>query len=448
MSKPKPKSGIAGVSYRDDGDERWEVRVRWTAKGKKYHLQTVRYPVDPKAKAGEPTHIATARRDAEAYAPRERAAIKAHGKPYSLQADAWTLRALLERYLEDIDKGLIAHKAVRTEKSGCRMLLGLGKGTNAKGFPHLVDLWVGDLTYEHFVGDGSDSLQSLLLDRDGNKASGSSLKRLLTVIRGVFIRAQTKWGIELKNPLQSIKGIEVSDSRERIITPEEWEKVAAELAKHEQGTYDAIVFGRYTAARRSEVVKLDWSDINLDDKTARLRETKSRTNKVVSRTIPLPAAALAVIVRRAQPPTAKKPLSIRSLAKHARIGPVFTTNKSTRIRADTLTQAWTRACERAGVEGARVHDLRHTRITELGRFLSAAEAARVSGHTDLATFFRYFNPDPVETGKKIDAMENDQRAANKGIRHASNALAALSNDEFAAAIAAAIQARSKNSAGK
>ena len=58
---------------------------------------------------------------------------------------------------------------------------------------------------------------------------------------------------------------------------------------------------------------------------------------------------------------------------------------------------------------ARVHDLRHTRITELGRILSAAEAARVSGHSDLSSFFRYFNPDPVDIGRKIDELESNRR---------------------------------------
>ena len=450
MSKSKPTSSIPGVAYRDDGDTRWEVRIRWTSNGEKHFLPTMRYPVNLKAKAGDPTHITTARLDAEAYATRERVALKAFGKPHSMRADAWTLRALLERYLDDIEKGRIAHKAVRTEKGSCRMLLGIGKGTNASGFPHIVDKWVGDLTYKDFVGEKPKSLQSLLLDRDGNKASGSSLKRLLTVVRGVFIRAQEEWDIELKNPLQSIKGIKVNDARERTILADEWVKVLAELTKHEQGTRDAIVFARYTAARRSEVVKLDWPDIDLLNKTARLRETKSRADKVMERVIPLPAEALAVVVRRAQPDDgkSKKPLGCAELARLPLSGPVFTTGKGERIRPDTLTQAWSRACARAGVEGVRVHDLRHTRITELGRFLSAAEAARVSGHTDLATFFRYFNPDPVETGRKIDAMENSKKNSSAGIRRAADALAALDSDDFAAAIAAAIEARSKNTAGK
>lgn len=448
MSKPKPRSGTPGVYYRDDGTPRWEVKVRWTdKKGKKHHLPTVRYPVNPNAIPGDVDHITRAKTDANALATREWQAIASHGKPHSRRMDAWTLRALLEKYLEDLDKGRIDHKAAKTEKSTIRMLLGQGKGHNATGFPDLVDTWVKDLEYGDFVGNGARSLQSLLKDRDGNKAGTSALKRVLTVVRGVFVRAKGEWEIELENPLQTIRGLTVDDARERVITEDEWKKITKELEKHEQGTQDAIVFARFTAARRSEVVKLDWADIDFLQKTARLRETKSRSGKKVERVIPLPAAALEIVVRRAQPAEAKHELAAEELARCPMGGPVFTSDKGARLRPDTLTQAWGRACARAGVDGARVHDLRHTRITELGRFLTAAETARVSGHTDLATFFRYFNPDPVETGKKIDAMERGKKNSD-GVKQAAEALAALPPEEFYAAIAAAIEASSRRVAGR
>lgn len=448
MTKTKHQSRVPGVYYRADGVPRWEVKVRWTSKGMKHSLPTVRYPVNPKARPGDVDHIARARADAEAYAIRERQSLQTYGKPHAMRSDAWTLRALLERYLEDLEKGRIEHKAKRTERSTIRMLLGQGKGHNAAGFPDLVDKWTRDLEYADFVGDGSHSLQSRLKDRDGKPAGTGSLKRVLGVVRGVFVRAERSWGIEIKNPLQEIKGLSVSDARERVVSADEWTKITKELEQHEQGTQDAIAFARFTAARRAEVVKLDWPDIDFKNKTARLRGTKSRTNKVVDRIIPLPVAALTIVLRRAQPADAKHPLAAEQLAALGLTGPVFTSGKGKRLRADTMTQAWTRACARAGVEGARIHDLRHTRITELGRFLTAAEAARVSGHTDLATFFRYFNPDPVETGKKIDAMERGKHGNAAAIRKAAEALAALSTDEFAIAITESIAVRSQNAAGK
>lgn len=447
----KPKSGVPGVYYRDDGKPRWEVKIRWVDKeGVKQNLKTTRFPVDPKAPRHTPAHIEMARKDAEAFAAEERRSLEAFGVPRQNRGSSWTLRGLLERYLKDLEEGRINHKAKRTERSSIRMLLGKGKGHNAAGFPDIVDKFVTDLTYRDFVGgEGTKSLQSRLLDGDGHQAPTGSLKRVLTVVRGVFIRAQKVWEIQLTNPLQVISGLSIDDRRERTVDDDEWTKITKELEKHEQGTQDAIVFARWTAARRSEVTKLDWIDIDFRKKTARLRETKSRSNKVVERTIPLPAVALDIVVRRAQPKDAQHPMGLADLAELPLKGPVFTTDKGGRIRPDTLTQAWSRACARAGVVGARVHDLRHTRITELGRFLTAAEAARVSGHTDLATFFRYFNPDPVETGRKIDAKERSLDQMDVAIREAAQALADLANnDDFAAAIAQAIELRANSAAGR
>lgn len=448
MAKAKPKSSVKGVYYREDGVLRWEVKIRWTDEnGEKMNL-TKRYPIDLKALKGQPGHIQRAKADAEAYAGNQRQSLSTFEKPLVNRGSGWTLKALLERYLEDIEKGLIKHKSTKTEKSSIRMVLGLGKGNNKAGFPTLIEKKVSELKYEHFVdveGGTADTLQSGLKDMAGNKASASSVKRVLTVIRGVFVRAQKVWKVEMENPLQTIKGLQVDDERERIITAEEWKVITQELMQHEQGTQDVIAFARHTAARRSEVIKLDWADVDLKEETAVLRETKSRTGKVVNRKIPL-QDAWPIILRRAQPSTAKKKLTVDQLIALGFKGPVFTTDKGTRIRPDTITQAWSRACNRAGVVGTRAHDLRHTRITELGRILTAAEAARISGHTDLSTFFRYFNPDPVETGRKIKAMEKGKKSTSTGFQDVAHALAALSEADFGAAISASIKIRTASAA--
>ena len=442
MSKAKPKSAVKGVYYRDDGALRWEAKIRWREDGKNMGI-TKRYPIDPKALKGQPGHIQRAKADAEAYVAIERRSLATFEKPLAKRAKGWTLGDLLNRYLEDIEEGLIKHKSTKTEKSSIRMVLGLGKGKNKAGFPNLISKNIADLKYEDFVdieGGPVETLQSGLKDMAGNKASTSSVKRVLTVIRGVLVRAKKVWKIEMDNPLESIKGLQVNDERERVITAEEWKVITQELMQHEQATQDVITFARHTAARRSEVVKLDWEDVNLKDETAILRETKSRTGKVVDRKIPL-QKALPIILRRGQPSGIKKQLTIDQIVALRLKGPVFTTKKGTRIRPDTITQAWSRASKRAGIVGTRAHDLRHTRITELGRFLTAAEAARISGHTDLSTFFRYFNPDPVETGRKIKAMEKGNKNAASGFRDVAHALAALSEGDFAAAIAASVQIR-------
>lgn len=450
MAKPKPKSAVAGVYYRDDGRHRWEVKIRWVNKdGDNKHIHK-RFPIDPKAPVGAIDHISTAKKDAEAFAVGERRSLETHDEPLALRAEGWTFRALLERYLEDVEAGKIKHKSIKTTKAAINMMLGQGKGRscNEDGFPSIADTWVKDLTYATFTSEDEDSgsLRVLMKDRDGNPVSNGALKRVLTVYKGVFVRAQEVWKIKLENPLQKIKGLSANDARERTIDEDEWNQIAKQLKQHEQGTQDVIHFARWTAARRSEVVKLDWPDINFKARTAFLRDTKSKGAKPVDRTIPVPARAWEIILARAQPADAKKLYTEHELVGMKLSGPVFTNGKGSRVLPDTVTQAWTRACKRAGIVGARIHDLRHTRITEMGRFLTAAEAARVSGHTDLATFFRYFNPDPIETGRKIDMMESGKKS-NSGVQEAAEALAGLREEDFGVAVGLAIKLRN-STAGK
>lgn len=447
MSKPKPKSPAKGVYYRDDGQPRWEVKVRWVEDGEVRSLPTVRFPVDRKAPRKHPFNIEVASSNAVAYAAKERQKIATYGKPASMLGEAWTFRALLEKYLVDLEDGLIKHKSLNTTRSAIRLMLGGAKGHNSEGFPKIADKWVKDLSFESFVG-GENSLQALMKDRDGNQAGDSALKRALTTYRGVFNRAQKVWKIDLNNPLETISGLGEGKPRERTVSADEWVEITQELSGHEQGTQDAIHFARWTAARRAEVVKLDWTDINFASRVARLRDTKSKADKKVERTIPVPQEAWDILMRRAQPPNAKRVLSDKEVMRQHLTGPVFTNDKGRRVRADTITQAWSRACARAGVAGARIHDLRHTRITELGRFMTAAEVARVSGHTDLATFFRYFNPDPAETRQKIDSVEQGEKGT-EGVKGVANALAGLNTEEFGTAITLAIQIKeARKSAGK
>lgn len=405
MSKQRPRSDVPGVYYRDDGVLRWEVKIRWTDKdGTKRKLSTVRYPVDPNAPPKTDNHLLQARKDAEAYAAAQWAGLRNKDVPLALTAEAWTLRGLLQRFVNEVDDGVISYRAVRTDRSNCNTLLGnASQGPNKDRKFTVVDKLVSTLIYGDFFSQSKTAISQEYKGADGQPASNSSIKRLLSSVRTVFNRAINDWDIKLTNPLASLSGIEVDDARERTLKPDEWELITADLdnSRTEQGTKDAIAFSRHTAVRRGECVKLDWTDISFKDRTARLRNTKSRKGKVRERVIPLTVNAMGILEER------RAGKSINELK-----GPVFTSDQGTRVRADTVTQAWIRARGRVAIATdnpdiitARVHDLRHTRITELGRFLSAAEAARVSGHSDLSSFFRYFNPDPVDIGRKIDALE-------------------------------------------
>jgi integrase len=202
---------------------------------------------------------------------------------------------------------------------------------------------------------------------------------------------------------------------------------------------------RYSAMRRSEAVKLDWERVALDNTSARLTNTKSRRVKGKdldrNRVVPFAPAIVEMLARRRE-------------ASKSDTGAVFLTAAGARIWADAVTKAWERARRRAAKKhndplmlNKRLHDLRHTRITELGEDMPAAMIAKMSGHDDLASFMRYFNPKPEAMRKKMAEADRKRLAPGQSgddlsrVETAAVLLAELSPEEMAQAIAKAFAKR-------
>jgi integrase len=229
---------------------------------------------------------------------------------------------------------------------------------------------------------------------------------------------------------------------------------------HHRGTrphvIDAIHFVRQSAVRRGECVKLDWKDVNLVERTAKLLNTKSKSNNK-KREIPLPFEAWRLLLARASAiidPSAQKNWAEmeESELNQAAIDltnrkppemekkPVFINGRGARLGADALTQAWNDARARAGLvesadkkERVRIHDLRHTRITELGNSteLTMMAVARIAGHTNTDMLQRYFNPTAADMVGKVDAGDRKRNAPlpKSAIEDIVDTLMSLSGDE-------------------
>jgi len=472
MTKPKAKRDREpGVYLRMDGRPRFEFKVRWTnPDGSKSYTPTRIFPFDPAAKGG-PTCRAHALDSANRLAIDERAALRLHDKPRAQLAEAWTLGGLLERLIEEqtalkaeaeeADKATGAKtdtKAVRQKISYARMMLGLSSSQHTKnlgGFPDLCRRPIRSLTPAHFSGtDEPNALASRLKGKDGKQAPGDSIRRVIGFLSWTFQHAKTAWKIDCANPLEKWAVLDLPPTdkgRERTLTTDEWAKVEKALEASWPVTQIAVLTARFTAARRGEVVKLEWEDLSLDSKnaTALLRNTKSKhKNKKgaapKNRSIPIPALV------------AKRLLELReSVGGIKATGAVFIGQKGTRMGADSITQAWNRASARAGVKGARLHDLRHTRITEIGNLLkNPLQVAAISGHEDLSVLKRYFNASAEELGAVLEELEVEKTRKHKhrakgatGLDEAITALAPLTSAQMfeAVARAQALQLQKKKS---
>ena len=139
-----------------------------------------------------------------------------------------------------------------------------------------------------------------------------------------------------------------------------------------------IEFAIETGMRRSEILKLRWCDVDLENGFASLYDTKNGEDRRV--------------------PLTKTSRNILSALQH-RDGKIFP------ISADCVRQAWERTRQKANIKDLRFHDLRHeavSRLFEMG--MSVAEVALISGHKDVKQLFRYTHLNPTNIFEKYEAF--------------------------------------------
>jgi integrase len=133
--------------------------------------------------------------------------------------------------------------------------------------------------------------------------------------------------------------------------------------------YAVFYLSLFTGLRRSELLALRWSDINLTfgtiqvrrglhhlrDGTIVFREPKSQRSR---RQLSLPpSAALVLHEHRKREEARRLALDMPALAGNELC---FCHSDGSPLLPDTVTQAWRKLAKRAGFRGLRLHDARHT----------------------------------------------------------------------------------------
>lgn len=167
------------------------------------------------------------------------------------------------------------------------------------------------------------------------EASKSTANRFLALVRSILKRAVEEWDWLEKAP--KVKLFKESEGRVRFITPEQVQALLRELPPHQQ---DMVVFSLQTGLRQSNVLKLEWLQVNLEQGHMWVNAAESKNRKPIA--VPLNREAMAVLHRQ----LGKNPERVFTYAGK----PISNAN----------THAWKNALKRAGIEDFRWHDLRHT----------------------------------------------------------------------------------------
>jgi integrase len=129
-------------------------------------------------------------------------------------------------------------------------------------------------------------------DRLRTVAPGSVLREMC-ILRGAIKRARNEWGIDLREcPLTRVSKPKDRPHRERRLSAAE-EHLLYEGCKKARNPYlrPAIAFALETAMRQGEIVALEWRNVDIARRTARLPMTKNGRSRVV----PLSTRAIAIL---------------------------------------------------------------------------------------------------------------------------------------------------------
>lgn len=202
----------------------------------------------------------------------------------------------------------------------------------------------------------------------------ATIRRRLSVLSHAFEVARKEWGMEgLINPVRLISLPTVRNARDRRVSGDELDAICG--ASRSPDLVFLIRLAVETAMRRGELVDLQWAHIDLERRVAHLPDTKNGD----ARDVPLTTAAVELL---------------RGLERRAD-GRVFG------MRADSVTQAFDRACKKAAVDDLRFHDLRHEGTSRLAEKLQLHELAKVTGHRDMRMVARYYHPRAEDLARKL-----------------------------------------------
>jgi len=196
------------------------------------------------------------------------------------------------------------------------------------------------------------------------------------VIRHLFNYAYSRRAFFGRNPVSESGLPQVNDRKERVLTAIEQEGL---LKNSPHELVVIIKLALSTGMRRDEVLFLKWEWVNLQEGFITLPLTHTKSKK--SRRVPI-NAVVRQILREANLESGR-----------AEKGLVFHVSSTDYGSRTWLQRAFKEACTRAGIEGVRFHDLRHTtatRLVEAGIPLHAV--AELLGHSSVRMTERYSHP--------------------------------------------------------
>lgn len=238
--------------------------------------------------------------------------------------------------------------------------------------------WIGACA----VGKLSSGLLATYRDeRLQEPVSGSTVNRELNLLHHVLEIGRKEWGMGTQvNPVSDVRRPKNNPARDRRMTEDE-KAILLEACGKARSSYLAPIVGLAleTGMRQSEIVMLDWEQIDLEDGVVNLRAGATKNDE--RRSVPLSTKAVALLANLGGDRT-------------GRVWPGLT--------SEAVKRAFIRVRDKAKLLGLTFHDSRHeatSRFVELG--LTDTEVMSITGHKTNAMMRRYTHLRAKDLAKKL-----------------------------------------------
>ena len=220
----------------------------------------------------------------------------------------------------------------------------------------------------------------------GRERSNATVNRYLASLGHALEVARREWEWTTENPVRRVSKLKEPRGRVRFLSEDERPRLLeACRSSRDRRLYPLVLLALATGARRGELLRLKWQDIDLDRGIAVLHETKNDLRRSVPITGPA-SNALGELGR------------VRSMRSDL----IFASSDGSTVFP---RWAWQEALKSAKVEGFRFHDLRHSAASYLAMSgATLAEIAAVLGHRTLSMVKRYSHLTEQHTSDVVARM--------------------------------------------
>ncbi|MBL7132132.1 MAG: site-specific integrase [Candidatus Omnitrophica bacterium] len=225
-------------------------------------------------------------------------------------------------------------------------------------------------------------------------AKTTTLKNHVIVLKALFGKV-VEWGYLTSNPAKNLKGVEITDSKPIRVLAEDEYRYFMEVCKRDfPKLYPMFYTFIHTGLRKTELLSLEWGDIDLERGLIYIRPKEGflpkginkRAGRAKERVIPIHDSLEKVL---------------RSLPR--KNGPIFGHFSNNMPRRLLI-----RITKKAGIKGlTRLHELRHSYATFLlNKGVDIYKIKELLGHSDIRDTMKYAHLPTAYMKEEIRQLED------------------------------------------